>query len=262
MELYVYDNILDNEKNKQIKFHINQFDITNNKIKGVEFFFSRKDINNPIEQLINDILNKIGDKNEYIEYWYSLQHTHKDMHQDCLEDLYENEHMMINPDYGYILYLGIDSISPTIFFNLNSQYLSCIQSKNNRLVRFKGNIYHSVPRDNYLDDMSFNSDNRNRIVLLFNSWREDISMLYDELNLKHKLKLVNKIYDNPKLFNLYCNELSLWKHNVILDIKESSNTITFYNKNMRTGKNLIYNITNKFSDLLTNSLQPFKIKFK
>jgi hypothetical protein len=213
----VYDNILDTKNfNKIIGNIINLYEL-NNRFHG---YFNRysNNYNNILEPLINEILDKLDDKCNFVEYWFRIKWINMECHQDINEGYYKEYNEIEIPVNGHILYLS-DYINDafTLLFNRDFSNVSVISPKIGRLVKFDGDIFHYIPRNEY--------NNGFRIVLLFNSWKEFKVTKYD-INIKVDFHyfINTQSYDKWELVN-EDNEIKL--------IEESDFTLDYiydYNK--------------------------------
>lgn len=147
-------------------------------VKSLHGYFERnnlKEYNNPIEFLIDDYLDKIGDSSPIVEYWYRLRWIDLPCHQDLNEYILKTTGKVVNPNNGHIMYLSDrNNESATLLFNSNMNAVTLIYPKVGRTVKFKGLCYHAVPGPfsklfgNKIDE----NNNTFRHVLLFNTWNK------------------------------------------------------------------------------------------
>lgn len=142
--------------------------------------------NNPIEFLINDFLEKIGDNSKHVEYWYRPRWRNMTCHQDLNEYIVKEYGRIINPNRGHIVYLSeTANQASTIIFNKEMTALTTISPKIGRIVRFNGLSHHAVPNPferifekqrEYTLDEEFSVF---RHALLFNTWDNYVQSPYE-----------------------------------------------------------------------------------
>ena len=156
------------------------------------------------ERVIDALLQSLGDSSRYVEYWYRDEWISLEVHQDVDEHLAREageQRRVRFPESAHVLYLqcGPDVAGPTCIY-INSSgatggsgdmpfdTLALVPAKANRLLRFQGDLFHSVPRPAlaYLDPCEGGSNlelhvrtgppesgaSDRRAVLLFNTWGE------------------------------------------------------------------------------------------
>lgn len=157
-------------------------------VKKVHSYFERNktELDNPFEYMINDYLNRIGDKCKIVEYWFRSLWLDLGCHQDLNEYLLTKDNV-VNPFHGHIMYLSENTPEAgTILFNSANNNVSIVHPKLGRLVRFKGNIFHYVPNPfGYIFGENGQKYGKYRYALLFNTW-DDYIHDPDEVGLKCK----------------------------------------------------------------------------
>lgn len=162
----------------------------------------------PIEILIDSILNEINDTSSIVEYWWRDEWLSLEAHRDVDERLSQEMKILRYPENAHVLYLDVgDEVEgPTILYHEkiadrctntsklllqdNFEKISMIPAVIGRLLRFQGNMMHSVPRPAlaYLDPKEGGTNTEiwtrvkpkddkdpectvfRRSVLLFNTW--------------------------------------------------------------------------------------------
>ena len=150
-------------------------------------------INNNIESLIHSTLIQLNDTSSYVEYWWRDEWINLDAHADVDELLARQGGELRYPNHGHVLYLqiGSDVQGPTVLLLNNYSVLITVPAVSNRLLRFKGDVIHAVPRPPlaYIDselggtnhelwtrirridcEVSDETTIYRRSVLLFNTW--------------------------------------------------------------------------------------------
>ena len=149
--------------------------------------------NNSIESLIHSTLIQLNDTSSYVEYWWRDEWINLDAHADVDELLARQGGELRYPTHGHVLYLqiGSDVQGPTVLLLNNYSVLITVPAVSNRLLRFKGDVIHAVPRPPlaYIDselggtnhelwtrirrqegEVSDETTIYRRSVLLFNTW--------------------------------------------------------------------------------------------
>ncbi len=168
------------------------------------------------EVVIDNILTELGDvapkstedKVQFVEYWTRQEWRHIEAHADIDEHLAKEEDMRATtstqestldlpfryPSYGHVLYLKVGTAveGPTCLFpntssggdllkSDQSTELVIVPAVEGRLLRFSGDILHSVPRPADLWFLPFVKGSQQmspeetfgRSVILFNTWFDD-----------------------------------------------------------------------------------------
>lgn len=127
----------------------------------------------PIESIIDTLLEELGDDSDIVEYWFRDEWVNLEAHRDVDEKFTQVEDGVFRfPRNAHVLYLhvGEEVHGPTLVwhdkndFNLseddfkfhpkNCDKMVVVPAVEGRLLRFSGNMLHSVPRPTfaYLDD--------------------------------------------------------------------------------------------------------------
>lgn len=173
----VYDNVFTREDAVNISRLFTKF--KKSQMRGSHSYYKRctGELANPIEYMIEEYLQRIGDTSEMVEYWYRSLWMDICCHQDLNEFLIRSKSITINPINAHIMYLSqLSYEAGTLLFNNDCTKVTTIYPKIGRLVRFKGNIYHYVPNpfDYIFGNNSTTKYNKPRHVLLFNTWHKYI----------------------------------------------------------------------------------------
>lgn len=145
----------------------------NNKHMHGHFFREQRNNVNPVEMIINQILDQIDDKSKMVEYWFRLTWTDMHCHQDVNESRLKEENEINLPNNGHILYLSeINNEAATMIFNKDLTVVSVVTPFIGRMVRFHGKAFHYVPSPftSIFGDTPKLKTNKIRIVILFNTW--------------------------------------------------------------------------------------------
>lgn len=188
---------------------------------------SNQKFNNPIEFLINDFLDKVGDDSRHVEYWYRPRWRNMTCHQDLNEYIVKEYGRIVNPKKGHIVYLSESANhASTIIFNREMTALTVVSPKIGRIVRFNGLSHHSVPKpfDRIFEKQKEYGIEENfgvfRHALLFNTWDDYIPS-------PHELPVKGNI-QNPLTFK----QMSEWKKLPLFDVvrvkKDSINIEMMY----------------------------------
>lgn len=171
-EIEVYDEIFSNEDCINIVKEFRKYNCESKNIHG-HFNIGDTILNNPIEYMIRDLMNKMGDRSNMAEYWYRECWMDMRCHQDINEYLFRSNKEIHIPKYGNILYISDGTYEgATFIFDKDNKNTTLIYPKRGRYTRFRGDMFHYVPCPfSYIlgDDNKFKGCNR-RIVLLFNTW--------------------------------------------------------------------------------------------
>lgn len=170
-------------------------------------YYTRQELrecNNPIESLIDNYLDLIGDNSNMVEYW--IRQTWFDMrcHQDLNEGYYANSGTVINPNHGHIFYLS-ESVNQasTLLFNREFNKMTVVTPFIGRVVRFAGDLFHYVPSPftSLFGDDTHQRIDHPRYVLLVNTW--DNYVAYNEENpVNFKINLELKTNDRDSWINM------------------------------------------------------------
>lgn len=232
-DIQIYDNVFTRNnafKIAKVITHIKRSDQNNHG------YFKRdcSEFVNPIESLINDILNKFEDKSNMIEYWFRCTWINMKCHQDLNEGLLEDEDIVINPNFGHILYLSdLHDDAATLLFNEEFDKVTVVHPKIGRLVRFNGKIFHYVPSpftSIFGDDSPPNLE-KSRYVLLFNTWDH-----YKESKKDKSPIMKSEILLNPNNFESW-NRLPIYQtvplrnNNFKMRIKYMGDSIRRFTRN-------------------------------
>ncbi|KAG7360979.1 hypothetical protein IV203_036079 [Nitzschia inconspicua] len=154
---------------------------------------------NIVEQVLNSILNELGDDSKYVEYWTRQEWRNIHAHADIDEYLAKRQidAPFRFPMKGHVLYLhtGSEVRGPTCVFpdmrsggdllktaidknDDNDFDLVVIPAVSGRLLRFQGDYLHAVPRPTDLWLLNFvqgapdfqPESKWGRSVILFNTW--------------------------------------------------------------------------------------------
>lgn len=172
----VYDNVFTNDNCIDIIKQFRIYGCLHNNVHGQ--FTKGKELNNPIEYMLEDLTNKLGDNSKRVEYWYRETWTDMRCHQDINEYINKTNKQLLLPNYGHIMYISDGTYEgATFLFDNENKNVALIYPKRGRLVRFNGNTFHYVPSPfSYVLDKHIKPDCiHKRIVLLFNTWNEFIS---------------------------------------------------------------------------------------
>ena len=169
MEVTIHDNIFGTQHSSLFLRLYDKFKI-NGKFHSS---FDRKwdTYNNPIENFIDDYLNKNNDGSRYIEYWIRTEWMHIECHQDVEENLFKENSTIITPFYGHVAYLDEESKNAATFiFDENFTSVFVVTPKIGRIAKFRGDLFHYVPVMNFIFDRNPKKIRPKRSVLLFNTW--------------------------------------------------------------------------------------------
>lgn len=200
-EIKIYDNVFTKNTAFNIVKVLRQIKRTGQKTHG---FFFRNDIingnfSNPLEFFINDILNKINDNSNMVEYWFRLTWMDMRCHQDVNEAIFKKENRIIIPNSGNILYLSeMNDEAATLIFDKNFTNVTLIHPKIGRYVRFQGDAFHYVPSPfNSIFGEDLEQAKKYRIAILFNTWNEYIPDINEKSpKLKFSIQLYSNIFEN------------------------------------------------------------------
>ena len=169
------------------------------------YLFSRplaKENQNVLERSIDSILTELGDESTYVEYWTRQEWRSIEAHADVDEFLAKKEDAegkgtvtsFRYPVNGHVLYLqkGSQVRGPTCVFpgrrsggellrEGNDIEVVTVPAVPGRLLRFRGDYLHAVPRPTDLWFLKFiqgankydPEEEWGRSVVLFNTWGED-----------------------------------------------------------------------------------------
>jgi hypothetical protein len=199
-------------------------------------YFTRdgRDPINPIEGLINDILDKFGDTSNMVEYWFRCSWFDMKCHQDLNEGLLADEDIVINPNHGHILYISdLNDEAATLLFNREFDKVSVVHPKIGRLVRFHGKIFHYVPSPftSIFGDNSPPHIGKSRYVLLFNTWDHYKASAKDKSPImKREVLLKTNQFDRWKKLSVY-QTIPLRDNNFQMRIKYMGDSIRRFNRN-------------------------------
>ena len=168
-ETQVWDNIISDEDLGKITDEY--FDYGLDCVRSI--FFRRDEVyeaSDDIELLIHDILTKLGDNTNVVEYWRRKYWQGVPAHRDCMELLNHQRNLWYSPATGFILYLSTPKHEISTTQIIHKNYMERIPVKKNRLVRFKGCLPHYVPE---VEDILTGDEIikvYERRVILFNTW--------------------------------------------------------------------------------------------
>jgi hypothetical protein len=155
-----------------------------------------------VERLLERCLVSLNDRSRFCEYWWRSRYISLDVHQDIDERLAREQKQEADsfryPNHGHVLCLQVGEQaacgSTWVFQDKEGQHFQVgdpsrvekavvVPPKAGRLLRFKGDLYHSVARpplayfEPQCHELFSNSRNAEpedlrRSVMLFNTWDE------------------------------------------------------------------------------------------
>jgi hypothetical protein len=152
----------------------------------------------PLESALHSVLVALGDDSPHVEYWWRDEWENIDAHSDVDEYLFEDDGVIRYPDHGHVLYLNVGEKvrGPTVVWEPAEAgeggaaafgRLTSVPACTGRLLRFRGECMHAVPRPPELwfeCDLALQAATEAaqpevsqdpglvRSVVLFNTWQE------------------------------------------------------------------------------------------
>lgn len=201
-KVVVWDKVLSSERAETLHLAAKQSGL------GHKLFSRPLDVNNSgiIERTLDSILSEMGDDSKYVEYWTRQEWRSIEAHADVDEFLAKNQDAsgakdsssFRYPNNGHVLYLKVGSQvrGPTCVFperrsggdllrpphnNSKTVELITVPALPGRLLRFKGDYLHAVPRPTDFWLLKFvqgapqfePEEEWGRSVVLFNAWVEE-----------------------------------------------------------------------------------------
>lgn len=169
--VYVYDNVMTEEV--CTLFSDCLYNITmkyDDGLRGMQSqslpfrVFDRMDSNqrkgtslNMIESAIEKILQNMGDESRFVEYWWRGYWCSHVLHRDIDEMLFQEQALVRFPRHGHVLYLHNDPhlteqgggqtvVLEDFSSTANGRKLYVVPPRQGRLLRFRGDLLHGVPR--------------------------------------------------------------------------------------------------------------------
>lgn len=166
---------------------------------GAHYCFERRERPSSrciVEKTLDALLSSMGDASPFCEFWSRPDWINLGAHRDVDEArAARSDGDVVTPINGHVLYvdIGAEVRGPTcLFFEDEAQSKICqlvtVPAKSHRLLRFKGDVIHAVPRPAlaYLDPEEGGSNleifsrlrdeatmhpERKRRTILFNTWQ-------------------------------------------------------------------------------------------
>lgn len=272
--LEVYDNVFNRSTAFNIIKVLRKIKEQNVSMHG-HFYRNQIKNDNPIEDIIKQVLDQLEDNSKIVEYWYRLTWIDMHCHQDVNESKLREDDTILCPNNGHILYISeITNESSTMIFNKDLSAVSVITPFVGRLVRFHGKAFHYVPSpfSSIFGDQVKANTKKIRVVILFNTWddyipgKEEVNPIYPSIvpiniNNKKMWHSVSRLeyiknFDDTKPVTNFTGLLGNDK-NIIIRVRYMGN------ENRRLGMNmweyyLINNLIKKIGS--TRSFLTYEIK--
>ena len=172
----VYDNVLLSQDGGYSDLFSSLSDITGGTGGTTHQLFDRQQSpTTSIETTLSELLSSLSDESRYVEYWWRSSWLNLDMHRDIDEthgktlpplppfgDVEVSKDDFKYPAFGHVLYCGVegddelvvDGAGGTVLLssssNTTTQHpsttLFVVPPRPGRLLRFKGDLMHGVPR--------------------------------------------------------------------------------------------------------------------
>ena len=216
---------------------------SNRELSGVQShcLFTRKTSpTSDLEATLDSILTSLGDTAPFVEYWSRARWQNLDAHRDV--DEHHAKSLPLLPEWGkvscergdfrfpsngHVLYLDIEGEEVglgkggTALFAENWNEVTVVPPRNGRLLRFRGDMRHAVPRGplSYFDSDEVpggtshliytrrRDDRERRGVVLFNTWQERPQGKWDETDVEQEVRTCASIIDKLRESMLRAHKL-------------------------------------------------------